>query len=400
MIENSNPSYESMIKKLREIYQQTSDNKEDLNDKSVDVSSSKKNLDSNWISGISILDDTGEVPITPSSYGAEDGIAGTLIPTLASYTYQKTFNITKNLLPFLEYQNTFNVSGDTKLSGGFLFNQNGYSISNILVTVNGNAIWNGPWQNGYLSPNVFTAEQIAAGNALYTSPAWSVVLGTTNNSDIEPGSYPLIALTPTVGPVVYMSQVPSPNPNDYTFTSLYIINNGVFTNLNIEYITSYSFYQNNFYAFYDAAHTQIFSGPSDTITSLALVPPVIITTNIGGLPDITVVANQWYMGNTYDPFYIRQSKSTDTKESWQINYQMSTIVTTPSILQGSNVIDSTVYTWTLPESTWEVSVVNTPIGTVNFYKASTGDITAKVKVILRPNLNWNKTDKYVVETGD
>lgn len=169
---------------------------------------------------------------------------------------------------------------------------------------------------------------------------------------------------------------------------------------------------------------------------------VELLVNPPGYPKSQTV-NTAMLDNTYDPFFIRTSKSTDDNESWQVMFYYSAIMLAPATFQKNltyNIWDDTTafqYTqnsagyiinaqeglapWTIedeyhnpsfedgapvpfpdPEGT-QLYVASTPDTTnhsttqVKQYGPDTSDITSRVKVSLRSPVNWDKINKYDVQ---
>jgi hypothetical protein len=119
-------------------------------------------------------------------------------------------------------------------------------------------------------------------------------------------------------------------------------------------------------------------------------------TNNGGNsePDVNGLWPVWIQSNNPDPVYIRQSKSTDTKDSWKVMYSLSCVVSSPGVFKENDtrVKWSDTYTWN------GVSFVNTASTHITIdqpiYEPVPADMTVQIKIALRPPLNWHKIDKF------
>jgi len=204
MIENINPSYESLLKKLRNIYEQSKGNSISLDTKQPNLS--KINLESNWLQNLFTVYDTGDVTVTPIDQFAGiaprnlpslsglhyiptyDVVPGNLLPLTVSYDFQQNLEgITKDLIPFLEYQNSFPPPPNCKMAGGFLWLEDFYTGELYTATNPWGTIWQGnvpPW---VWTP--LTTLQYDSHMAKFTTPAW-YMSGLVNQGSDFPGGGP------------------------------------------------------------------------------------------------------------------------------------------------------------------------------------------------------------------
>ena len=512
MIENLNPSFESLVKKLYEIYQQINANNISIDRKQPDLN--KILLENNWLQSIAIIDDTRtndtDIPVVPINYTTivpdivpfivsyipiVYNLSSGLMPMTVSYNYQRILpNITKELIPFLEYETSFSApNGNMKLSTGFLWNIDTW-VDMYKVVANGTIVWEGidpPFANNieisqYQVDNNYTSFYQQSWHLSFTSPEGGVyghgsLVGCILLSVIDETSDTVIPITdalfdPDTGvfipPVVGHSYQFSTWFNQYQlpFTLEYSFMNSSSVIIREEvgaYIALWPDNKNPFYI-YDAVPliatidystgsttdltagadviTSIFDNESsdtftvpvfpDTVTGTAtngpihddgvgniydtyfvlIIPtgsnqdwsPITFTINADGpikYSSIVQQSLQTYVHSSVhnDPFYIRQSKSTDKKESWQANANFGAIVTS----QGIQTIGidlpqyNDIYTGSTPPAgltTWTPMYNHTTVQGDQYYPI-TNDMTTRVVVAMRPPINWHKIDKFQPNVG-
>jgi hypothetical protein len=151
---------------------------------------------------------------------------------------------------------------------------------------------------------------------------------------------------------------------------------------------------------------------------------------IGSIPSfLENNVNVACLDNTYDPMFIKQSKSTDAEEQWMVHYYYSAILLAPSIYKASitflEIDDTTVFQQTISGSGYVVNaqegLAPYDIGGGNPTSLSSGpalysdsvpnivshntvtspgfgpdpsDCITRVKVSISSPLNWHKINKY------
>ena len=449
MIENSNPSYETLIKRLQQIYQQTQSNKESIQNSQPD--NSKIYLDNNWLQNIAIVDDTRsddntDQPVHPIAYTTivndvvsyQDSfipivanITSGLMPMTVSYTYQDILpNVTQDIIPFLEYQTTFSVpTGNMFLEAGFLWSIDAW-VNEFVVTANGETIWDGI--DPPLASNIEVSQyQIDNGYAAYYQQSYSLSFTSSEGGIYGHGETVEFLLLnifdETVSVYVPLSVDAISNfmvGHSYEFwvwdnsaqesfviqyvfltTSEIVINTGAYICLWSDGYgdnTQVPFYiYENFISAGDIVYELFPPAVSEMTNPLN---PIEFTINPDGPIKYTDIVGQplsVYVTppTSYDPFYIRQSKSTDTKESWQTNVTFGAIATTQGVQKtGLNLPQyDDNYTWGVVGDSygWTAVYDHTTIEG-DQYQPIQYDMTTRVRVAVRPIVNWKKTDKYQV----
>ena len=139
-----------------------------------------------------------------------------------------------------------------------------------------------------------------------------------------------------------------------------------------------------------------------------------------------------FLDNTFDPFFIKQSKSTDSTEIWQVQYYYSAIVLAPSVFKNNlifpawndiyyfyNTMNNYGYIVNAMEGNdavlniseiddGDIVIIAGPLlysdsipnsishgtTTASGYGADPSEVNTRVKVVLKSPVNWHKINKY------
>jgi hypothetical protein len=169
-------SFDSVVKKLQQIYQQQLDNKITLDQMQQEIQ--KVILDASFMKGSLPIADTGDISITPVvNTKLTSDTSGVMTPIGINYTYQNVFTLPQQYLGFLGFEFYFNPTGTDTMSPGAIFQGQAASPDVYQIIADGTTVWNGPFvPSTYMSLLDFGT----AKNALYTAPAWNMVV--PNNS--------------------------------------------------------------------------------------------------------------------------------------------------------------------------------------------------------------------------
>lgn len=169
----ANNTYETLLRKVFELYQQSNKNQVVIEQKINSLA--KQSLDTNLLKSIFIVDDTGEIPIVPeNSSNLHNTVPGTLLPQNIAYSYEHNFTLPATLLPFLEFEGRFTPNGNRTVSAAALYNADAWDSNYFEVTGDGSKIWLGVLPPAAPYAKV-TQAQIDAGNvsASHTKKAWN-----------------------------------------------------------------------------------------------------------------------------------------------------------------------------------------------------------------------------------
>jgi len=179
-------SFDSVIKKLQQIYQQQADNQITLAQMQQEIQ--KVILDASWMKGSLPIADTGNISITPTVNtkltSATDGV---MTPMDVNYTYQNVFTLPKQYLGFLGFEFYFNPTGTDTMAPGAIFQGMVNSPDVYQIIADGTTVWMGPnCPSTYMS----LLDYGTAKNALYTAPAWNMVVPNNSITSAPPaGTY-------------------------------------------------------------------------------------------------------------------------------------------------------------------------------------------------------------------
>lgn len=184
-----NNSYDSMLKKLQKIYQQQSENTDNIKDRTNDIVMPEQ--EQNNMVGSLQLFDSGDVSIKPTTSDTMIATeAGIFLPTDVNYTFTHNFTFPEKFLSFLGFENYFKVQSPSKLVSGFIGQASAFNSAGYKIVADGTTVWDGltPPKN-YLDTLTLTDCQA---NAKYFAPAWQVTMPAPNSGGPVFGTYDFV----------------------------------------------------------------------------------------------------------------------------------------------------------------------------------------------------------------
>lgn len=500
-------TFETILRKIQELYNQSKTNAQTITQKQNSVD--KTQLDPNAFKHLFFIDDTGEVPIVPSPYtGQHTTTPGVMMPAQLAYDYFKTLTVATELLPFLEFEARFSVTGNRKLTASYLLLGDTWDSDHYEVTGDGDQIWKGVGPPSAPKAKI-TQAYIDDGRVLasHTKQAWDVSVQWT---DISSGNLYRIIQGQLVAFASnkYDTSTGCSSNQNYTilvgslfYETTLSLNGGWFTDINYpsfslkgekqihnwqvvggvcqdvttvtegvsktfdiseldsltiwgarqrwngtrwvndpssgitQYfvlvtaastISSFTATKSNFYLFYDTTLRFLFYIFHNSTPGPHFGEPVLgnLPTGLGTNPmpftDIEWKVNpnpyptilsartgnmiqSWDANNSEDPIFFRMSKSTDKQAKWKVDYFYTGHVLAPGVKTSTLTYrqwdDHYGVTGSGVSATYVLGASSH--GTVDrpLYQPPTDDCTARVRVAVRPPLNWKKTDKYDQEAS-
>ena len=186
---NPRNSYEALLQKLQEIYQQQTENK-NVNQRqsnNLDVPP----LEFNNNNGQVLMCDSGNINVKPvqnNPYSATG--PGVMMPTDLNFTYTQVFKIPQQYLGYLGFENYWTVTSPNVLSAGFIYQVESWSLPVYEIIGDGTTVWLGQQPpTNYMSRLTFAQ----AKQGLYYAPRWKVKIPAQLNRYAPPaGTYDVI----------------------------------------------------------------------------------------------------------------------------------------------------------------------------------------------------------------
>lgn len=364
-------SFETLIKILREIYQQQNDNVDTISNKQNDLTLPVSDL--SVFSSLILMDDTGDIPITPTIQDEVYLTSPGNMVSLATLIYNKSFTIPQLFLPFLEFETVYIPPPNIQISAGVLING---------VTVNTQSSTTTTYITPPTTPGaVPTISSLPPGNDLYFDGVyyWQYVVYADNGAWFNDG-------------VEWTAVTGTPNMFDYVSNiAIARFSGGSPTGNPGEYIIEVTFSPDSPYSDLTSLNAGVgYVGGNETIFPT------------------TVPISKYYCKNNSDPIFIKMSKSTDTKEIWNVNINNYAQVISSGILYnyytGFNytlsvptpplILDSIYFNPEDPTAFVIQNWIDEVTSYLTLYKPSTPDILGRVKTYLRPMLNYLTLNKY------
>lgn len=185
MIPAPDNSYDSLLNKLREIYESQKETSDIVADKTNDVT--PPTLEPHTFKSSNQIDDTGNIAIKPQiNQTITCATIGELMPTIVNYTYTHTFKLPAQYLGFLGFENSWNVVAPSELSSNYVYKADVWTPPVYQIIGDGQTLWLGAHPpKHYLSK--LTHKQ--AQQALYYNPSWTFTIPTNVGGAPAKGTY-------------------------------------------------------------------------------------------------------------------------------------------------------------------------------------------------------------------
>lgn len=435
-----NPSYETSLKKLQQIYQQAITNKDNLVANQPDIS--KIYLDPNWLQNVATIYDSGDQPFTAIGQGllvrdtvgysngffsSSTNVTGGLMPVVGNFSAIASLpNITKDIIPYLEIRQSF--TSTSKTVAGYVQTGIDFWVTTFECDDGKDGvIWQGidpPVGNAI----VISQFQVDNNFATFTMPAWHIswhsdhggIYGTNINNISGAILLSVYDETNNVWIPIDENLVSNLNPSGqyalYIWSEAYQLNFAlqwqylsqvVVTREKDGYVALWDdpalvTPQIPFY-FYEAVLSggviDFYVFPPSINDPHNAYNPVTVTLDIVKYSDVIGHTLTSFTGarQTNDPFFFRTSQSTDAKEIWEAHLAAGVVCVTDAVSTPFKYVKyNDTYVWTAQSGggfAW-IRTANHTDATVDEYYAPNVDLTSRVVVTCRPPQNWKQTTKF------
>lgn len=510
-------TFETSQKKLNKLYNSKEDNST-LIDKKVN-NTNPKQLDQNFISQYPILEDTGDIPLTPVNT-VTDITQNKELPVTYTYYYNNYFNIKSEWFPFIDWSYSFRTTEDYNMLPTTNLLLDSWDSNYFKVDGDSETIWHGVTPP-IAYPNVgstrsyadfvTTQSRVVDGSLLtsHTKDAWKTTIewsnggsdyrivngllcgfysnqyttssapcgGNTNNYILFGSLWHDNSVNMPEGTIIsvdgmnitvkgyevhnWWTGTDSPPACVFHTTTTADITKTFNINSDISYlvvygkrqrkvgsvwsyfpsgggtgyndyyiiygteITSFLATQDSIFAYWDSAKRFLFSATYNYSFSPATITysstPIKTTWNNLPYTQITAQINPddypapkserlgytetfitptVYINNSYDPFYLRVSKSTDSNERWMATFGFGMLQMRPSVSSYDETYLnwSDIYTKNIGETAYNATISHlTKVKKIWF--PNTDYIYARIVARARSLFYWKKTSKIGKQTS-